>query len=193
MTDLFRDLDFAVVYLDDILIFSSTKEEHWQQLDKVLSHLKEAKLIAKVDKCKFGQESVNFLGHQVSKHGIESLQEKCEAIRKMQIRKEIEGVQRFLGVCNFYRRFIHNCSHIAQPLVNFLSQIEHWSKRQEEAIENLRKALSSPPLLTPFTTGDNCRLTTDASMQGLGAVLEKLLDNKVLGVVNYFSKTFQSP
>ncbi|CAI4061857.1 uncharacterized protein SKDI_07G2040 [Saccharomyces kudriavzevii IFO 1802] len=173
MVDLFRDLDFAVVYLDDILIFSSTKEEHWQQLDKILSHLKEVKLIAKKDNCKLGQESVHFLGHQVSKHGIKPLQEKCEAIRKMELRKEIESVQRFLGMCNFYRRFIPNCSQIAQPLVNFSSQEEYWSKRQEEAIENLKKALSSAPLLTPFTTGDNYRLATDASMQGLGAVLER--------------------
>ncbi|SSD61377.1 related to Transposon Ty3-G Gag-Pol polyprotein [Saccharomycodes ludwigii] len=191
MSDIFRDLKFVCIYLDDILIHSDNTEEHWKHLETVLQRLKDHGLVAKRSKCYFAQRKVVFLGHEISSDGIRPLQGKTDAIKNLIVTQDIKSVQRFLGMINFYRRFIPRCSHIAKPLVEFTAKKTEWSDEQTQSVETLKKALGSPPILVPYTPKCYMRLTTDASYDGLGAVLEKLENNKLIGVIGYFSKSLQ--
>ncbi|CCD27225.1 uncharacterized protein NDAI_0K00353 [Naumovozyma dairenensis CBS 421] len=189
MADLFRDLEFVNVYLDDILIFSNDLESHWKHIDVVLSRLDQEKLIAKKKKCHFAQSEVQFLGYIIGRNKIKPVQEKCEAINRFPVPKTIKEAQRFVGMINYYRKFIKDCSRKVRPLVDFISRNVPWGDLQDDAFATLKRDLMSEPLLVPFKRDAEYRLTTDASMDGLGAVLEEVADNKVLGVVSYYSKS----
>ena len=193
MADTFRDLRFVNVYLDDILIFSESPEEHWKHLDTVLERLKNENLIVKKKKCKFASEETEFLGYSIGIQKIAPLQHKCAAIRDFPTPKTVKQAQRFLGMINYYRRFIPNCSKIAQPIQLFICDKSQWTEKQDKAIEKLKAALCNSPVLVPFNNKANYRLTTDASKDGIGAVLEEVDNkNKLVGVVGYFSKSLES-
>ncbi|AMD22347.1 HGR008Cp [Eremothecium sinecaudum] len=194
MTELFIELPFVAVYLDVLLIYSKDEEEHITHLDIVLGRLKEQGLIAKKKKCHFNVNKVEFLGYEVSDIGIKPLTHKCEAIKLLKMPQTVKQTQRFLGLVNYYRRFIPNCSLVTRPLHRFIAGKEKWSKRQTEAVERTKALLSSEPILVKFKTYDpdaKYVLTTDASKEGVGGVLEEVDEHgKVVGVVEYFSKAF---
>ena len=110
----------CLIYLDDVIIFSSTFEEHLERLEAVSSRLKEHNLKLRADKCEFLKSRVTYLGHVVSENGIETDPEKTEAIRTWPIPKIVKDVRSFLGFTGFYRRFIENYSRIARPLNDLL-------------------------------------------------------------------------
>ena len=112
--------DFCIVYLDDILIFSQSEEEHQRHLQLVCERLRQAELYAKPSKCAFYKESIEFLGFVISKDGIQMDSERVKTIKDWEAPKTYRDVQVFLGFCNFYRRFIRNYSAIAQPLTGLL-------------------------------------------------------------------------
>ena len=192
MSDLFRSLPFVCVYLDDILIYSDNEEEHWKHIDTVLSTLRNEGLIAKKKKCFFAQKSVEFLGYSVAHNKLQPLITKCAAISKFPVPTTVKQAQRFLGMVNYYRRFLRNCSDIEKPIQNFISKGEKWSVEQDKAFESLKNSLMKNPVLVPFKQDGSYRLTTDASKIGVGAVLEEVdSSGKLLGVVGYFSKSLQ--
>ncbi|QLL34150.1 hypothetical protein HG536_0F04770 [Torulaspora globosa] len=191
MADIFRDLPFVLVYLDDILVMSTTTMEHISHLDTVLSRLKDHQLIAKEKKCQFLQKELKFLGYQIAERCIRPIKDKCEAINALPLCKTIKETQRFLGMINYYRRFIPRCSTVARPLIELIAKKTPWPTEQTKAFNGLKRALVSAPLLVPFSPEREYRLTTDASKLGLGAVLEELINNRVAGVVGYFSKSLQ--
>ncbi|SSD61661.1 related to Transposon Ty3-G Gag-Pol polyprotein [Saccharomycodes ludwigii] len=192
MAELFRDLVFVGVYLDDILVFSKSKEEHLNHLDVVLDRLKSEGLIAKLKKCHFLQSSVEFLGYQISAGKIEPLQGKTDAICAFPTPRSVKEAQRFLGMVNYYRRFIKGCSIIARPINTFISGEATWGVTQDKALKSLKRALQEQPVLIPFDVTASYRLTTDACKYGVGAVLEELDENKnPVGTVSYFSKSLQ--
>ncbi|CCD26818.1 reverse transcriptase/ribonuclease H family protein NDAI_0I02500 [Naumovozyma dairenensis CBS 421] len=190
MSDLFRDLKYVCVYLDDILIFSRTKEEHWKHLDKVLYRLKKEELIVKKKKCLFAGDTVEFLGYIISPNKISPLVTKCQAIDQFPSPKTVKQVQRFIGMINYYKRFIPNCSTVTQPIQEFIQEKSKWLEKQNTAFKSLKNYLSDNPVLVTFKSDGRYRLTTDASKTGVGAVLKEVdKDNKLLGVVGYFSKS----
>lgn len=191
MADLFRGVPYVCVYLDDILTFSETEEEHWNHLDHVLGILKRERLIAKLKKCHFFEEKVEFLGYQLSYNAIRPIQEKCEAIAAYPTPKTIKEAQRFLGTINYYRKFIPRCSEKARSIIKFITQESKWGEAQNKSFAELKKALMQEPLLVPFKRDGIYRVTTDASKEGVGAVLEEIQEGKVEGVVAYFSKSLQ--
>lgn len=192
MADLFRDLPFVCVYLDDILVHSATVDEHWKHLDIVLQRLQKEKLIVKKKKCNFAAQSVEFLGYTISKNKIQPLISKCAAIDNFPTPKTVKDAQRFLGMINYYRRFIPRCSHIQQPIQDFIHGKVKWSNEQDDSFALLKSHLTSNPILVSFKPNGRYRLTTDASKIGLGAVLEEIDEQgKLVGVVGYFSKTLQ--
>ena len=136
---------FCVVYIDDILIYFKTKEEHHKQVHKVLQKLKEAALYAKPEKCKFNVERTTFLGFIISVNGIEMDSAKVEAVYNWETLNSVKDVPCFLGFTNFYRRFIHKYLYICQPLFNLLCKPEN----QEPEITPTVKA-KKPKNLTPF-------------------------------------------
>lgn len=192
MSDLFRSLPFVCVYLDDILIYSDNEEEHWKHIDTVLMTLQNEGLIAKKKKCFFAQKSVDFLGYSVSHDKLQPLITNCAAISKFPVPQTVKQAQRFLGMVNYYRRFIRYCSDVSKPIQQFISKGVQWSAEQDKAFEQLKISLMKNPVLVPFKQDGTYRLTTDASKTGVGVVLEAVdLEGKLLGVVGYFSKSLQ--
>ena len=131
------NLKDCLIYLDDIIIFSSTFEEHLERLEAVFSRLKQHNLKLRADKCEFMKSRVTYLGHLVSENGIETDPEKTEAIRTWPIPKTVKDVRAFLGFTGYYRRFIQNYARIARPLNDLL--IGHCTNKKSKKSRSREK------------------------------------------------------
>lgn len=181
---------FVVVYLDDILIFSKTPEEHLEHVAKVLKVLQDNQLYVGLDKCAFGLKEIDFLGHVVSADGIKPDPKKVTAVTEWPTPKSVREVRGFLGLTGYYRRFIQHYAQKALALTELTKMDVKWRWRDEEegkAFEELKKALvSAPVLVTPDPTLPY-EVYTDASKFAVGAVL---LQNQGKGLqpVAYLSR-----
>ena len=171
-------LDVCLVYLDDIILFSRTVDEHLERLVRVLSRLRTAGLKLKPEKCSLMQKSVSFLGHVVSAEGIATDPKKIKTVTEWPVPTSVKEVRSFLGLAGYYRRFVKGYANIAAPL-HALTQKDRefkWTDTTQQAFEVLREALTTPPILAmPNDTGEFI-LDTDASDQTIGAVLSQLQD-----------------
>ena len=113
---------FMVIYIDDILIFSKSEEEHVGHVQHVLENLRQNKLFAKLSKCDFAKDKVEYLGNIVSAQGIHPDPKKVSVIKDWPRPKSVHELQHFLGMVNFYRRFMEKFAHVAQPLTDLLLQ-----------------------------------------------------------------------
>ncbi|MES9881486.1 MAG: reverse transcriptase family protein [Sedimenticola sp.] len=175
MGQVLRGLNWKHVlcYIDDILVFSSNFHEHIQHLDLVFQKLREAKLTLKGEKCHFALDKVIYLGHVLSKDGIEVDSSKTEAVRSFPTPKTQRDVRRFLGLCNYYRRFVPNFSKMAAPM-NHLLQKDcpfHWDEKCESSFQYLKDALTSAPMLVYPDMNAPFILSTDASGVAIGYIL----------------------
>ncbi|QQP39551.1 Putative tick transposon, partial [Caligus rogercresseyi] len=170
-----RGVNNVFVYLDDILIASKTKDEHRHTINEVLSRLKISGLFLSSEKCEFFKDSVEFLGHSVSKDGFKPLKSKIEALEKIKSPKSKEDLQRFLGMIQYYSQFIKNLSKWTVTLYPLLKKnIKFvWNTECEKAFLSIKKGLSSCALLSFRDNTLPLALTTDASDNGMGAVLEQ--------------------
>lgn len=181
MNDVFRPyLDqFVIVFLDDVLVFSRSPAEHETHLRAVLQTLREHKLYAKLSKCAFFQDRVDFLGFIISAAGIECDPRKLSAVRDWPAPTTVTQVKSFLGFAGFYRKFIKHFSSIAAPLTDLTKDAPSknakitWTAVQQDAFDALKTAMTSPPVLLPFDPSKPTRLTTDASDIGIGAELSQ--------------------
>src|SRR6266498_5307799 len=114
--------DFVVVYLDDILVYSDTFDEHINHLRKVFTKLREANLVIKLKKCKFRQRKIKFLGHTIETDGLRTNPENIEKIINCPVPTDITGVRKFIGLCNYYRKFIKDLSKLSKPLRQLLKK-----------------------------------------------------------------------
>ena len=194
------NMNWCIVYLDDIIIFSDTKEEHLKRLEAVFQKLCAAGLKLKPSKCFFFREEIEYLGHVVSGKGISTNPKKVEAVAKWPTPKTVYDIRSFLGFVGYYRRFIKNFSKITKPIREVITGLENQSKRTakktyiewtdaaDTAFEHLKAMCVSTPILAypdyqlPFT------LHTDSSTDGLGAVLYQKQDGK-LRVIAYASRS----
>ena len=151
MHDIFRPYldNFVVVYLDDILIYSKTREEHLQHLRAVFQTLRQHQLYAKLSKCEFMKTQVEFLGHIVTQDGIKMDHKKLAAIQQWPPPTNLKELQSFLGVANYYRRFICNHAAICAPLTDLTRKDRPylWSKQHQLAFDTLKDKLTSDPSL----------------------------------------------
>ena len=180
---------FTCVYLDDILIYSSSIEEHLQHLKIVFERLRKAALKLKPTKCHFVLDEVNFLGHQVSANGIQPDPEKIKVIRNLKAPKTVREVRSFIGMCSYYRRFIDHFSDIAEPLTQLTRKNAKflWSDKCQTAFDKLKVALCEAPILAHPDLSKPYKLYTDASLKAVGAVLtQECSDGE--RVVQYVSK-----
>jgi len=166
---------FVVVYLDDICVFSKTEEEHMKHLQLVLDKLKEYNLTAAWHKCHFFQKELLFLGHIVSAEGVKADPAKVKAVAEYPRPQDQHQVRSFLGMCNFFRRFIHRYSSIVTPLTLLTRKDSEfqWGSKQEEAFKAVKTALTTAPvLILPDWRSDKpLEITCDASYQGLSGML----------------------
>ena len=194
------NMNWCIVYLDDIIIFSDTKEEHLKRLEAVFQKLCAAGLKLKPSKCFFFKEEIEYLGHVVSGKGVPTNPKKIESVSKWPTPRTVYDVRSFLGFVGYYRRFIKNFSRITKPIREVITGLENqskraakktyieWSDAADTAFEHLKAMCVSTPILAypnyqlPFT------LHTDSSTDGLGAVLYQKQDGK-MRVIAYASRS----
>ncbi|XP_055368562.1 uncharacterized protein LOC129604791 [Betta splendens] len=166
---------FAFVYLDDILIFSSTEEEHKSHVRQVLKKLLEHRLFVKAEKCEFHVSTVSFLGFIVSQGRIQMDPAKTKAVEDWPTPQCRRDVQRFLGFANFYRRFIRRFSSIVAPLHRLTSPKApfQWSEEADSAFQHLKRSFTTAPVLRMPDPECQFVVEVDASDSGVGAVLSQ--------------------
>ncbi|WVZ70351.1 hypothetical protein U9M48_019026 [Paspalum notatum var. saurae] len=164
---------FVVVFIDDILIYSKTEEEHEEHLRLVLQKLREHKLYAKLSKCEFWLDQVPFLGHIVSKGGIMVDPSKISSVMDWKVPEVVNEVRGFLGLAGYYRRFIESFSRIAKPMTPLLEKGVPfiWTKERQAAFDELKKRLTTAPVLTLPDLTKSFTVYCDASKEGLSCVL----------------------
>jgi hypothetical protein len=163
----------AIVYIDDILVYSRSLEEHVRDLRKVLEILRKEKLYTKLSKCNFALREVPFLGHVISDQGIKVDPAKVTAVQKWAAPINVKELQRFLGFANYYRRFIQDYAKICAPLTSLLRKDAEfrWGPEQDQAMQQIKTSLTSAPVLIIADPGKQYTLVTDASDEAIGAVL----------------------
>ncbi len=172
--------DFVLVYLDDIMVFSKTPEEHVQHLRKVLSLLRQNKFQAKLPKCDFNKAELKFLGHIVGREGIKVDPRKVQAVKEWPEPTGPSPLRSFLGLANFFRRFIQGYSSLVAPLTALTSAKTpwNWTDQCRRAFEGVKRALTQAPVLILPDLGKPFEVYSDASIHGTGAVL--LQDQKAV-------------
>jgi len=181
-------LEICLVYLDDIIVYSNSLESHLNRLVTVLSRLRFANLKLKPEKCIFLQKSVSFLGHVISSDGISTDPQKVKTVSEWPTPACTRDVRAFLGLAGYYRRFVKSFAHIASPLNQLLKNGSFsWTIAAQKAFDDLKTALTSPPILAMPTDDDEFTLDTDASDYAIGAVLSQK-QNGVERVVAYASR-----
>ena len=178
----------CVIYLDDILIYSNNLEDHLHNVRTVLEKIENAGLKLSPKKCHFFTDQVKFLGHTISKEGLQTDPDKISKIRNWPIPKTIADLRSFLGFCNYYRKFMHGYANIAASLERALSGLDKrksektmtidWSNEMTNSFNELKMKLCSPLILT--LPKPNCQfiLDTDASFYGIGAILSQIQGNE---------------
>ncbi|GBN62197.1 Retrovirus-related Pol polyprotein from transposon 297, partial [Araneus ventricosus] len=184
----------CLVYLDDIIIVGRTFEEHLNNLRKVFQRLQKANLKLNLKKCRFFQKEVTYLGHVISAEGVKTDPEKIKAVVDWPRPETVHDLRSFLGLCTYYRRFVKNFSTIAKPLHKLTEAKSNfnWTEECEKSFNSLKQALTSSPILTYPRTDKDFILDTDASNEGIGAVLSQNIGNEER-VIAYFSKSLGKP
>ena len=193
MDKILRSLPFVSTYIDDVLIHSSTVQQHQKHLQAVFQRLKNAGLTLRGRKCHIGMSQVCYLGHVFSATGMTPDQRKVHAVAAWPVPDNATAVRRFLGLASYYRRYISHFADIAKPLHNLTQKNTpfDWTKECDETFHALKQKLVQAPILTYpkfHSTASILVLQTDASSTGLGAVLEQ--DSHV---VAYASRALTQP
>lgn len=177
MDTAFRGLigKICFVYMDDIVVFGSTIEEHNQNCAILFERLRAVGLKLKPEKCKFLRPELEYLGHVISSEGVSPNPEKLSAVQDFRRPSNVKEVQSFLGLCGYYRKFIKNFATVAHPLYRLTRKNVPfiWSDICEEAFQALKRYMCSPPVLKQPNLEKTFILTTDASNVGLGAILSQ--------------------
>ncbi|XP_030830382.1 uncharacterized protein LOC115919900 [Strongylocentrotus purpuratus] len=195
----------CVVYLDDIIIYSKTMEEHVVRLEAVIQRLSDHGFKLKASKCKLLQTRVKYLGHILTSEGIGTDPDKTESVRSWPTPKNVKELRSFLGLASYYRKFIPNLSKIMSPMLDLLDDPKKrkgkvnrspshsppwiWTRRHDEAFLEVKNKLISAPVLQYVDFSKPFLLHTDASTTGLGAALYQLDEEGRERVIAYASRT----
>lgn len=186
-----NDLDnFCINYIDDILIFSKTWEEHLQHIETILKVVNAEGFKLKLVKCIFAAKSVKYLGHTISKNKVSPAQGNLTSIQNLQRPSDKTSVRSILGSINFYLRYIENSSQKLEPLHRLLRKDVKfvWSEECEEAFKMIKDYLCSAPILAIYDVKKPVYIETDASFKGIGATLKQPQENGILHPVAYYSR-----
>ena len=173
MEELFRDIPQVLCYLDDVLIVGKSRDDHDRLLEVVLGRLQETGLRLRWEKCSLGVREVSYLGFKIDQEGIHPTSEKVDAIRKAPTPTNVTQLRSYLGLLNFYRRFIPKASTLLQPLNDLLKGKSdwHWGSEQKKAFEASKEALINSKALVHFDASKPIVVAADSSPYGIGAVL----------------------
>lgn len=188
--------DGAINFIDDILIYGRTEQEHDLRLQKVLQVLKENNVLLNDDKCLYKVQKVNFLGHELTPDGVRPLNKYIESVAKFRVPNTIEELQSFLGLVNYINKWIPNLATMTEPLKQLLRQKfgknanikEFWTDQQDQAFADLKKALTKIQTLGYYDVNDKTQVIADASPVGLGAVLVQF-DDKGSRIIAFGNRT----
>lgn len=163
----------VIVFFDDILVYSSSYEDHLVHLRQVLALLHREQWHIKLSKCKFAQQQITYLGHILSAQGVSTDPTKVEAIVSWPIPSSVRELRGFLGLAGFYRKFIRHFAIISKPLTQLLCKgaLFVWTVSHQVAFDTLKTAMSTAPVLAIPDFSKPFILETDASQNGIGAVL----------------------
>ena len=184
--------DFVSIYLDDILIYSKTREDHHRHIGHVLQRLKDIGVEADIDKCEFYTQEIKYLGVVLTPAGIRMDPTKVQAIQDWErptSGRDITGVRRFIGFCNYYRRFIKGFSRIARPLNALLNKDSdgEWTVKCQQSFEDLKRAIATEPVLQHFDPAKQSYVECDASDTCTGGILSQQDADGQLRPVAFFS------
>lgn len=181
---------FCVNYIDDILIFSKNFNEHLEHIEKVLQAIQKEGFRIKFVKCSFATRQVKYLGHIIEKNQIKPMSDNVIAIQEFPVPQSKKNIRQFLGKVNFYHKYIKNSSKLLEPLHNLLRKnVEFlWTKDCQSAFDKIKSYLTSQPILAIFDRNKPIRIYTDASLEGIGAVLKQPQADGNEKPVAYFSK-----
>lgn len=196
MDRLFADLDFVVVFIDDICIASATMEEHHRHVRIVLERLHSNGLVINVAKSQFTKSEVNFLGYVVSENGVRPLPERVKAVQEFPVPSTVRELRRFLALVNVYKRFIAHASGIQEDLRKLIPgnrkndmRMVQWTDEARTSFENCKSSLSEAALLTYPDSSKVLGLMIDASNTAAGAVLQQF-DGKSWRPLGFYSEKF---
>ena len=190
-------LNWCIIYLDDIIIYSKTPEEHVERLEAVFKKLSKAGLKLKPSKCEFFKSEITYLGHIVSVKGIATDPKKVKAIQLWPRPETVTQVRKFTGLTNYYCKFIHNYAKVARPLHQLVSGDNAklkctavvWTDECEESFQKLKELCSNTPVLAYPDYTQKFKLYTDVSGSGLGAVLAQVKEEGKERPIAYASRT----
>ena len=184
---------FVVVYLDDIVIFSNSIEDHLKHIKIVFDRIREHNLKLQIEKCKFLCNEIHYLGHIINETEVRPDQEKTEAIREFPVPKKVKDVQSFLGLVGYYREFVEKFAFIANPLTNLLRKKVKfdWNDECQGAFDTLKNRLITAPILSQFREDCEIEIFTDSCYYGMGCILGQIQNERHV-VISYNSKLFNS-
>jgi len=182
----------VVIYLDDILIYLNNMSEHHWHVKEVLKRLHKAGLYAKVEKCEFHSESVEYLGYILSSSGLTMSDDKVKIIQDWPEPKKVKDIQSFLGFANFYHQFIFNYLDIVIPLTCLTRKDIPWKFNSScvDAFNSLKKAFTSASILTHWIPDAQLIVETDASDYALAAIFSIVNEDNEVHPVAFHSRTF---
>ena len=216
MDEILSDLDYLFVYMDDVLVASRSMEEHLEHFRELFRRLTAHDLVVSPAKCQFGKTQIEFLGHTVTKDGIQPLPEKVAAINAYPVPSSMDELRRFLGMVNFYNRFIPNAAKIMKPLyeatmaencrkqkngkeracteLKTSKKLIEWNDEMRKAFLEAKTALAKATILRHPRPGAEIALSTDASGEAIGAVLQQRpKEGGDWEPLAYFSKKLNPP
>lgn len=182
--------DYAVNYIDDILIFSKSFSEHINHLTQLLNAIMKEGFRLKFTKCTFAADSIKYLGHIIQNNTVRPVKDNLISIRNFPVPKTQKNIRQFLGKINFYHEYIPKSAIILDPLHNLLrkGQSVVWSEECQKSFNKIKDLLCSQPILAIFDQNLPINIYTDASLLGIGAVLKQTQSNGKEKPVAYFSK-----
>ncbi|UYV74184.1 K02A2.6-like [Cordylochernes scorpioides] len=180
-------------FQDDILVYTKTWQEHIELLSKVFDKLRQYNMKLKLSKCIFGRTEVKYLGHIISHNQLKPDPGKVKSIQDFPRPDTVKKVRQFMGLANYYRKFVKDFSKISFPLVRLTRKNQPfiWNEEVEESFAKLKMALSTKPVLAIYNPDYPSRVYTDASKYGIGAILTQIGPDNEEHVIAYYSKTLQ--
>ena len=191
----FKGIEKAITYIDDLLTHSQTHEEQLQLLQQCFDRMREFTMKFNINKCVFGARTVTYLGFQISAEGVSPAKDKVEAVKCFRPPTTIKEVRAFVGFCNYFRRMVPNFSRLAGPLISMTKMNSGWTAgtlppEAMKSFVDMKTALSSNPVVGYSRSGAQNILTVDASTTGLGAIFSQILNGEEK-IVSFWSRTIR--